>query len=81
MLGLSNKINSGMTPLGFWIENDKKLKDYLDCYAEEELNNPKAAMSSQLISDMKELYSTGTAVEKTMVLTVLGSVKLYFGEK
>lgn len=80
MLGLLHKINDGMTPIAYWIANDKKLKAYLDGYAEEELNNPKAEMSTQLISDMKKLYSTGTAVEKTMVLTVLGSVKLYFGE-
>ncbi len=81
MLGLGHKINSGMTPLGYWISNDKELKDYLDGYAQEELTNPKTEMSSQLLSDMKELYSTGTATEKTMVLTVLGSIKLYFGEK
>lgn len=81
ILGLGHKINSGMTPLGYWIANDKELKDYLDGYAKEELTNPKTEIDSCLLSDMKELYSTGTAVEKTMVLTVLGSVKLYFGEK
>ena len=81
MIGLRHKVNDGMMPIAYWIANDKKLKAYLDGYAEKELANPKTEMSSQLVSDMRELYSKGTATEKTMVLTVLGSAKLYFGEK
>ncbi len=79
ILGLGHKVKSGMTPIAYWIENDSELKTYLDGYAKEWLDNSAVRLSSQLISDMKELYSTGTATEKTMVLTVLGSVKLYFG--
>ena len=79
ILGLGHKVKNGMTPIAYWIENDSKLKAYLDGYAKEWLNNSATRLSSQLISDMEELYSTGTATEKTMVLTVLGSVKLYFG--
>ena len=81
MLGLRHKVNDGMTPIAYWIANDRELGGFLDSYAQEEMKNPKTEMSEQLLSDMKELYATGTATEKTMVLTVLGSVKLYFGEK
>lgn len=81
MLGKRDKVANGMTPLAYWIANDNKLRFFLDDYAQKGFESAEAEMSSQLISDMKELYSTGTAEEKTMVLTVLGSLKLYFGKE
>ena len=37
-------------------------------------------VSTQLIDDMKKLYRSGNVNEKSMVLTVLASAKLYFGD-
>ena len=81
MIGLGHKDTNNMTPMAYWIENNKKLKDYLDSYAQDAFAEYEDFLSTQLVSDMKDLYETGSAAEKAMVLTVLGSVKLYFGKE
>ena len=73
-------VNTGMNPLDHWIETNKKLRAYLDSYESNGYGYLPEGASQQLIADMKQLYKTGTASEKSMVLTVLSASKLYFGE-
>lgn len=79
ILGKENYLKYEMVPMAYWLEQDKNLSDTLERYAEECFKDLPVSMSKQLVSDMKWLYRTGNANEKTMVLTVLASAKLYFG--
>ena len=79
MLGKGSLSNLGMNPLDYWFARDKALQDYLNGYEAQGYRYLPQA-SEQLISDMKQLYATGTFNEKAMVLTVLAAAKLYFGE-
>ena len=78
MLGKDSLSNQGMNPLDYWYARNESLKAYLDGY-EAEGYRYLPPVSEQLITDMKQLYATGTFNEKAMVLTVLASAKLYFG--
>lgn len=79
MLGKASKISTGMNPLDYFIAHNKDLFDYLNNYAHEGFERLPKSISKQLVEDMRKLYYTGTVNEKTMVLTVLSSVKYYFG--
>ena len=81
MLGRTVYNTSGMNPLDYWIANNRELRDYLDAYEAKGYQYMPSGASEQLVADMKELYHSGNASEKAMVLTVLASAKLYFGEE
>ena len=69
-----------MNPLDYWIGNNASLKEYLDSYERNGYDNLPADASPTLIADLKKLYKEGTAMEKSMVLTVLSAAKLYFSQ-
>ena len=69
-----------MNPLDYWISKNPELKAFLDTYEHNGYQYIPNTASSSLIKDMKELYSTGNAMEQSMVLTVLSACKLYFGD-
>ena len=79
LMGKSKNIAIGMNPIDYWITHDKKLQTYLNEYMQNSFSYISTPISEQLIADMKELFLSGNANEKTMVLTVLGAVKMYFG--
>ena len=79
MMGKHSLSNFGMNPLDYWFGRDKALQTYLN-RREAEGYRCLPQASDQLISDMKQLYATGSFNEKAMVLTVLASAKLYFGD-
>lgn len=79
MLGKDSLSSRSMNPLDYWFARDTALQDYLNGYEARGYCCLPGA-SEQLISDMKQLYATGTFSEKAMVLTVLAAAKLYFGE-
>ncbi len=81
MLGLAAMVKNCMDPFDHWLTVNEDLREYLDAYAETGFGRTGDAFPERLTEDMKNLYATGTAVEKTMVLTVLGSYKLYFGDE
>ena len=81
MLGKDNQIKTGMNPLDYWISQNSDIRQYMDDYEAKGYNYLPNGVSSQLIDDMKALYRNGTANEKAMVITVLSSAKLYFGER
>lgn len=78
--GLGNRVASGMNPIGYWISHNKEIQDFFSEYSRVGLNNASSILSNQLLMDLTMLIESGTAVEKTMALTVLSSLKLYFGE-
>ena len=78
--GLSNKLARGMNPIGYWISHNEEIKNFFTEYSRDGLKNASSITSSQLLSDLTMLIESGTAVEKTMALTVLSSIRLYFGE-
>ena len=64
-----------MNPLDYWFLSNRTLKDFGDKYVAENL--PRLSAFPELFKDAKELYETGSATEKTQVLTLLSAVKLY----
>ncbi len=70
----------GMNPLEYWVANNTDIGNFLDRYATSGYFDLPANTSTKLITDMQSLYETGSISEKAMVLTVLASAKLYFGE-
>lgn len=81
ILGKDELIKTGMNPLDYWLSENEKLREYIDSYEKKGYVYLPAGTSKQLEEDMKNLYAYGNTNEKTMVLTVLSSMKLYFGEK
>lgn len=81
MAGKADKINAGMNPVDYWLATNDSLRAYLDRYADEALAKYGDLYSEQLREDMKMLYKTGNAMEKSMVLTVLSATKLYMDNK
>ena len=79
--GLTVYNNSGMNPIDYWIANSYELKTFLDTYEESGLKWLPNSISSRFITDLRNLYHSGNASEKAMVLTVLSAAKLYFGEE
>lgn len=80
ILGLHRYINTGMNPLDYWVSRNKEVKEYMDTYEANGYASMPCQASQQLIDDMKYLYKIGNINEKAMVLTVLASAKLYFGD-
>lgn len=80
ILGIKIIDKKGMNPLDYWVHTNTSLKEYMDSYEEKGYNYLPDNVSEQLKEDMHYLYKNGSAIEKTMVLTVLSSAKLFFGE-
>lgn len=80
MLGRQAWLGGGMVPMDRWLAQDAPLRGALDRYAQEGFARLPTPLSGQLIADMEWLYATGNADEKTMVLTVLAALALYFGK-
>lgn len=78
LLGKEKWLRHEMVPMSYLLEHDDKLHAALDGYAAESFANLPVTMSEQLLTDMQWLYASGNGCEKTMVLTVLAAVKLYF---
>lgn len=66
---------SNMHPLNYWYDNDSELRNYLDTYFEQNLIYFEDG-DENLKIDASNLYKTGTAIEKIMVLTLLSGLKL-----
>lgn len=77
LLNLKEHFVRSVTPLNKWLENPIVKKSY-DVYFKE--NNSLLEFDKELFEDSKQLYITGNALEKNMVITVLGAIKLLFHE-
>ena len=77
MMGKDYLIHKGMNPLDYWLKKNQELQRYLDMYVEGCLASIKKEVTPKLYEDMRNLYRSGNVFEKSMVITVLGSFKLY----
>lgn len=78
ILGMDSKITTGMVPMDYWIAKNEKIRNYMNHYAENAFKAMRVPISKQLNEDLRYLYEKGNANERTMVLTVLAAMKLYF---
>ena len=79
-ISLTKNIKTGMNPLDYWISKNNQIRLFMNEYEENGYKYFPKNTSEQLKRDMRHLYTSGNALEKTMVLTVLAAVKLYFGK-
>lgn len=77
-IGKQNILAAGMNPIDFWLAHNDKARHFWDQYYEDNFKYIEKIGSERLCQDVKTLYSIGNANEKSMALTVLGAVKLYF---
>ena len=80
MIGIKTTDSHGMNPIDYWLSISAEMKAYLDEYEKQGIEKWKGFFSQELAHDLDWLYTTGNAWEKSMVLTVLASAKLYFGD-
>ncbi len=66
--------------LDILFDSDRKAQVFMKKYVKQAYPYFRKQASEQLCSDMKEAYFHGGVLEKSMVLTVLSSAKLYFQE-
>lgn len=71
----------GRSTLDILYDKDKKAQTFMKKYVRQTYPYFRKMASGQLRADMKELFTNGGILEKSMVLTVLASAKLYFGEE
>ena len=81
VIGMKVVDKKGMNPLDYWIHTNEPLKEYMDEYEKNGYSYLPKDVSEGVRKDMHELYVNGNANEKTMVLTVLSSAKLFFGRE
>lgn len=70
--------NVGMNPIDYWLYKDAHLQKWLMEKFEEDMKKMPKSASPQLISDMTSLFVKGTAVEKSMAMTVANACAYYF---
>lgn len=77
LCGLFHVANAqSMNPMDYWYNNDKQIRIYLNEMYEARIGND--VLPGELADDMKSLYETGNFIDKSLVLTVLSAVHLYF---
>lgn len=73
-------IDDGRSSLDILYDSDKRAQTFVKKYIKQTYPYFRKLASDQLCRDMKELYFNGGILEKSMVLTVLSSIRLYFQE-
>ena len=77
MLGIKPKIGiTSVTPLDYWYYTNSTIKKKLDDYFKDNIGRLIKYPTLQI--DCEKLYTTGTAMEKNQVLTLLAILKRYF---
>lgn len=72
----SGGITGGMNPMDLWLKKDKELQKYWNEYYTGHIGN--RMLSDTLREDIKSMWASGNALEKTQVLTALAACDLYF---
>jgi len=62
-----------MTPYEHWYQTNQELAIFMDSIFKNEIDQLKA--DPELHADVSQLFQQGNAVEKTMVMTLLGAIK------
>lgn len=70
----------GMYPADKWYEENEPMRKDLDSYSEETLKQLRreGICSETVCVDLEKLYSFGTTVEKTLAITALSAMELFF---
>lgn len=71
-----NGITGGMNPIDLWLKKDRELQKYWNEYYTGHIEN--RMLSDTLREDIKSMWASGNALERTQVLTVLAACNLYF---
>lgn len=70
-----------MNPFDYWLATKPEICAYFDQYYKERVQRFDRMASSKLQEVVHDMYHIGSVIEKTMALTVLGSLEYYFGGK
>lgn len=69
---------NGMNPLDYWLNSDKNLQNDLSAKFVSDFKKMPQESSQQLRQDIKKLFDTGNAIEKSMAMTVAAACYYYF---
>lgn len=65
-----------MNPLDYWYRESPGIQEYYrDYYCQ---NRNRSELGEELAKDISRMFEEGNVIEKSMALTVLGAIKLYF---
>ena len=65
-----------MNPMDYWYNNNEQIRTYLNEMYEDRIGSK--VLPQDLAGDMKMLFETGNFIDKSLVLTVLSAVHLFF---
>ena len=68
-----------MAPLDFWYKNDSGAQEFIREYVKIGIRTMNYIMPVELKEDIRYLYKNGNIYEKSMIVTLLASLKMYFG--
>lgn len=68
--------SDNMNPLDYWYQERPEIQEYYKDYYSKNRNRDE--LRGELGKDISRLFEEGNTIEKSMVLTVLGALKLYF---
>ena len=77
-LGMREKARFSMNPLDYLSRRGTKQREYMDAYEKSAYDDLPVDLPETLKSDLRELYAAGNAEERSLVLTVLSAIRLYF---
>jgi asparagine synthase (glutamine-hydrolysing) len=73
-LGLAQKENRGMNPFQFWYNSNKEIQGFIEQYFRDYID----LIPDRIIKeDCEKLYSGGNIHEKSMVISLLATIKLF----
>ena len=75
---MRDKARFSMNPLDYLSRRGTKQREYMDAYEKRAYDNLPIGLPDTLQSDLRELYATGSAEERCLVLTVLSAFGQYF---
>lgn len=78
LFGLSEKARFSMNPLDYLSRRGSAQREYMDEYERSAYDALPIDLPDPLKSDLRELYAAGSAGERSLVLTVLSAIRLYF---
>lgn len=75
------RVKNDMNPLDHFLKRHPEISSFLSEYEERGYQFLPSDTSEVLIQDMKSMFAEGEVFEKTMVLTVLSSARLFFSNQ
>lgn len=79
ILLLIRKGKRGMNPMQYWYNSNPDLQNKMDSYFKEK--SICLSKEQELYKDLFSLYKNGTAIEKTMCISLVGYVSSFWGDK